>query len=125
MRTTRDTRDAGMVTAEAAVVLPTLVLLLALAVTVVTTVGAQLKLVDAARESARAAARGEDVATVKRAGQQTGPSGTAVEVVRTGRIVRVTARATTKPLGLLPGLHLTAQAITESEERTTAGTAQR
>ena len=58
-------RDAGMVTAETAVVLPVLLLVLAGAVAAVTVVGAQLRCVDAAREGARAAARGEDVATVR------------------------------------------------------------
>lgn len=115
MRTTRDARDAGMVTAEAAVVLPTLVLLLALAISVVTAVGAQLKLVDAAREAARMAARGEDAATVQRVGEQAGPSGTAVDVVQTGRTIEVTTRVRTRPLGLLPSLHLTARAVTETE----------
>ena len=54
-----------MVTAETAVVLPVLLLVLAGAVAAVTVVGAQLRCVDAAREGARAAARGEDVATVR------------------------------------------------------------
>ena len=48
-----------MVTAETAVVLPVLLLVLAGAVAAVTVVGAQLRCVDAAREGARAAARGE------------------------------------------------------------------
>src|SRR5688500_19315552 len=52
-------RDAGMVTAETAVVLPVLLLVLVCAVAAVTVVGAQLRCVDAAREGARAAARGE------------------------------------------------------------------
>jgi Flp pilus assembly protein TadG len=48
--------EAGMVTAETAVVLPVLLLVLAGAVAAVTVVGAQLRCVDAAREGARAAA---------------------------------------------------------------------
>jgi hypothetical protein len=50
------------VTAETAVVLPVLVLVLAAAVWAVATVAAQLRCVDAAREAARAAARGEPTA---------------------------------------------------------------
>ena len=42
--------EAGMVTAETAVVLPVLLLVLAGAVAAVTVVGAQLRCVDAARE---------------------------------------------------------------------------
>ena len=48
-----------MVTAETAVVLPVLLLVLAGAVAAVVVVGAQLRCVDAAREGARAAARGD------------------------------------------------------------------
>ena len=53
-----------MVTAETAVVLPVLLLVLLCAVAAVTVVGAQLRCVDAAREGARAAARGETDAVV-------------------------------------------------------------
>ena len=57
-------RERGMVTAEAAMVFPVLVCLtLALAWTVLLGV-AQVRVVDAAREAARLAARGEDGATV-------------------------------------------------------------
>ena len=58
-------RDDGMVTAETAVVLPVLLLVLAGAVAAVVVVGAHLRVVDAAREGTRAAARGEDVAAVR------------------------------------------------------------
>ncbi len=54
-----------MVTAETAVVLPVLLLVLAAVVAAVLVVGAQLRCVDAAREGARAAARGEDPAAVQ------------------------------------------------------------
>ncbi|HJX42614.1 MAG TPA: TadE family type IV pilus minor pilin, partial [Geodermatophilus sp.] len=54
-----------MVTAETAVVLPVLLLVLAAVVAAVVVVGAQLRCVDAAREGARAAARGEDPAAVQ------------------------------------------------------------
>jgi hypothetical protein len=57
-------RDAGMVTAETAVLLPVLLVVLAAAVFVLACVAAQLKCVDAARAAARAAARGEPVAAV-------------------------------------------------------------
>ena len=51
-------RDGGMATAELAVVLPTLVLVIAVGLTMVSVVLAQVRCVDAAREAARAAARG-------------------------------------------------------------------
>jgi Flp pilus assembly protein TadG len=50
-----------MVTAELAASLPVLVLLLAFAISVVSVVGIRISVADAAREAARAAARGENV----------------------------------------------------------------
>ena len=89
-----------MVTAEAALVLPVLVLVLAGAVAVVTVVGAQLRCVDAAREGVRAAARGEAVARVVAAAQEVAPDGAAVVVGDPeGHLVSVTVRAPVRPLG--------------------------
>ena len=51
--------DGGMATAELAVVLPVLVLLVAAGLTAISVLLAQLRCVDGAREAARAAARGE------------------------------------------------------------------
>jgi Flp pilus assembly protein TadG len=51
--------DGGMVTVELAACLPVLVLLLAVALSAVGVVGAQVRVQDAAREAARAAARGD------------------------------------------------------------------
>jgi len=107
--------DDGMVTVEAAVVLPALLAVLALAVGAVMTVGAQLQLVDAARQAARLAARGEPADVVEEVGERAGPRGTTVAVRRDGSTLTVTAKATTKPLGLLPGIGLQAKAVAESE----------
>ena len=94
-----------MVTAEAALVLPVLVLVLAGAVAVLTVVGAQLRCVDAAREGVRAAARGEPASVVVSAAGRLAPDGAAVttEPVEDG-LVTVTVRAPVRPLGtaLLP-----------------------
>jgi len=95
-------REAGMVTAETAVVLPVLLLVLAAAVAGVTVVGAQLRCVDAAREGARAAARGEAAAVVEAAVSRTAPDG-AVTAISTGeRDVRVTVTAAVAALGPVP-----------------------
>jgi Flp pilus assembly protein TadG len=91
-----------MVTAETAVVLPVLLLVLAGAVAAVTVVGAQLRCVDAAREGARAAARGEDVATVRALVARAAPEGMTVAVVRDGEDVRVTVSGRITPLGPVP-----------------------
>ena len=54
--------DDGMVTAELAVCLPVLVLLLAVALGAVSVAGARLRVTDVAREAARLAARDDNAA---------------------------------------------------------------
>ena len=88
-----------MVTAETAVVLPVLLLVLAGAVAAVTVVGAQLRCVDAAREGARAAARGDDVATVAAIVRRVAPDGAGIDAIREGEDVRVTVTVEVPPLG--------------------------
>jgi Flp pilus assembly protein TadG len=91
-----------MVTAETAVVLPVLLLVLAGAVAAVTVVGAQMRCVDAAREAARAAARGEEPAVVYAIASRAAPSGAVTGVVADGDEVRVTVSAEIAPLGPVP-----------------------
>lgn len=91
-----------MVTAETAVVLPVLLLVLAAAVSAVTVVGAQVRCVDAAREGARAAARGETPATVSELVRRTAPAGAVVDVALAGDEVRVRVSAPVAPLGPVP-----------------------
>jgi len=91
-----------MVTAETAVVLPVLLLVLAGAVAAVTVVGAQLRCVDAAREGARAAARGEAAAAVSQLTARTAPPGAVTAVSVAGEEVRVTVSAEVAPLGPVP-----------------------
>src|SRR3954463_2131980 len=95
-------REAGMVTAETAVVLPVLLLLLAGAVAAVTLVGGQLRCVDAAREGARAAARGEPAAPVSRSAGELAPHGAIVGVSGDADEVRVTVTVRAAPFGPLP-----------------------
>ena len=91
-----------MVTAETAVVLPVLLLVLAGAVAAVIVVGAQLRCVDAAREGARAAARGDDVADVTALAARAAPGGAMTTVNPEGEEVRVTVTARIAPLGPVP-----------------------
>jgi Flp pilus assembly protein TadG len=91
-----------MVTAETAVVLPLLLLVLAGAVAAVTVVGAQLRCVDAAREGARAAARGEEIAEVRTLVSRAAPDGATADVDLAGERVRVTVVADVAPLGPVP-----------------------
>jgi len=95
-------RDDGMVTAETAVVLPVLLLVLAGAVAAVVVVGAHGRVVDAAREGARAAARGEDVAAVGAIAGRAAPHGAVTDVSAGGDEVRVTVTARVAPLGPVP-----------------------
>jgi Flp pilus assembly protein TadG len=94
--------EAGMVTAETAVVLPVLLLVLAGAVAAVTVVGAQLRCVDAAREGARAAARGEDTSVVTALAGDAAPDGAATRVALDEATVTVTVTAEVAPLGPVP-----------------------
>src|SRR2546430_2996457 len=98
--------DRGSVTAELAVALPALVLLLLAGLTAVMAVLAKLECVDAAREAARAAARGDSGIT---AGARVAPHGATVLVDADGELVRATVRAPVRPLGgHLPGFTVSA-----------------
>lgn len=105
-----------MVTAETAVVLPVLVFVLAAAVAAVIVVGSQLRCVDAAREGARAAARGEPVAVVTELAGRAAPDGARTSVTTTADTVSVTVTASVQPLGPLPWrlqVHASASAVVE------------
>jgi Flp pilus assembly protein TadG len=105
-----------MVTAETAVVLPVLVLVLIGAVAALTVVGAQLRCVDAAREGARAAARGEDIAAVMAVVARGAPGGAATTVSVDGDEVTVTVSAEVAPLGSVSlGVEVSARAVAERE----------
>ncbi len=85
--------DQGSATAETAVVLPSLVLVLALAVWAVTVAVAQLRCVDAASTGARALARDEPAALVLAAARSAGPPGARVMLGRGVDTVTVTVDA--------------------------------
>ena len=111
-----------MVTAETAVVLPVLLLVLAGAVAAVTVIGAQLRCVDAAREGARAAARGDDVATVRALVLRAAPDGMDVAVAYGGEDVRVVVAGRLPLLGPVPlDVELVAEAVARLEPGVTGG----
>jgi hypothetical protein len=91
-----------MVTAEAALVLPVLLLVLAAAVAALAVVGAQVRCVDAAREGARAAARGEPAPEVVALARQVAPDGSRVTVAADGDRVVVSVAVEVAPLGPVP-----------------------
>lgn len=110
-------REEGMVTAEAAVVIPSLVVVLVLMLTVLITLSAQLKAVDASREAARFAARGEATATAVRAGQRLAPPGAEVTIHhRPPDLVEAAVTARVRPFGLLPAITVRASSLAEREE---------
>lgn len=85
------------------------------------TVGAaQLRTVDAARETARAVARGDDTAAAVGRGEEVGPPGTRVRVSAGDTDVVATATAPVSgPGGLfgwMPGITLHARAVATTEE---------
>jgi Flp pilus assembly protein TadG len=106
-------RDCGSVTAELAAAFPVLVILLIAGLAGVSAVVTQLRCVDAAREAARAAARGEPG---EAAGQRAAPADARVSVSVDGELARATVRAGVHPLGArLPGFTVEARAVAAVE----------
>ncbi|WP_426242843.1 TadE family type IV pilus minor pilin [Nocardioides sp. LHG3406-4] len=108
--------ERGAVTAELAMGLP---LLLALTVGLAWLLGvgtAQVRAVDAARESARALARGDSEAEAVALGRAVAPAGARISIGTDGGRVVVRVRATvTGPGGLfeaLPSAEVDAEAVT-------------
>ncbi|HKE69850.1 MAG TPA: TadE family type IV pilus minor pilin [Nocardioidaceae bacterium] len=109
-----------MVTAEAAMVIPVLLLVTVALAWLVTLGIAQVRCLDAAREAARLAARGEPPGAVTAAAQRAGLPGSRVFVDRTGETVTVQVEAVVVPdvplLDQLPGVTLRADATSADEE---------
>ena len=108
-----------MVTAELALTLPLLVAVTLGLVWLLAVGVAQVRLVDAARETARAAARGESTTEAVRLGEQVAPRDATMRV--TAGTQTVVARAEVElhgPGGLfdfLPGVRLSAEATAATE----------
>ena len=112
--------DGGMATAELAVVLPTLVFVIAAGLAMVSVVLAQVRCVDAAREAARAAARGESSEVVRSAAVRAAPAGAHVDVASAGEEVEVTVSAPAGRAGrVLPAFHVSASAVALREPEST------
>lgn len=87
-----------MVTAEFAVAMPAVVLVLALACAVLGFVVDEIRCTDAARAGARAASRGDATAAVRRIAEPLAPPGATVSVSG-GAVVRVVVHAPARRLG--------------------------
>jgi hypothetical protein len=102
-----------MVTAEFAVALPALVLLLGFSLGAVSAAVDKLRCVDAAREAAIGAARGGDG---PRAARAQAPAGATVTVTTDGGVARAVVTMRTTPLGThLPGIIVRATAVAATE----------
>jgi hypothetical protein len=111
--------DRGSATVEVAVALPALVFLMVIGLWGVTVAGDQVACVDAARAGARAAARGEDPASVRAAVAKAAPPGADIEISRGSAMTQVVVTVAIRPPGsvTLPGLVLRerAEALTEPD----------
>jgi TadE-like protein. len=85
----RGTRERGMATAEFAVVLPAVVLVLALSLGALGLAWDQIRCVDAARAGARAASRGDSAEAVILVAGRAAPSGAEVSIGEAPGLVRV------------------------------------
>lgn len=92
--------DGGMVTAEVALALPALVIVVAALLSVIAAVAGQLRCVAAAREGARAAARGESAEVVQQLTIRAAPEGAQVDVSSAADTVTVVVTASVHPLGV-------------------------
>ncbi|CAN7646713.1 TadE family type IV pilus minor pilin [Mycolicibacterium frederiksbergense] len=102
--------DTGAVTVEAAFAIAALVSVLVVCLAGLNAAVLQIRCVDAAREAARLAARGDDgVAAARRVG----PAGAVVSVHREGDLL--VARISTKS-ALLPGITIAAEAVSVAEQ---------
>ncbi|UGY92323.1 TadE family type IV pilus minor pilin [Streptomyces gobiensis] len=107
--------DRGQVTAETAVVVPSLVLLTAMLAWGVLVAAAQIQCVDAARAGARAAARAEPFAKSMAVARSVAPRGAEVELAREGELVRVRVSARSAGPGPLT-IGVRAEAVAHAEE---------
>jgi len=111
--------EQGAVTAETALVIPVLVLLTAVLAWMVGIGVAQVRAVDAARETARSLARGDDQSASVEIGRRVAPDGATIDVRAEGDEVVVTVRAEIggpgRLFGLLPGHSVEAEAVAVRE----------
>ena len=112
----------GAVTAEVAIALPILLTLLFLGIWLIGVVTANIQCIDAARDVARAVARGESPEIAQEIGRRTAPSNATITITRTGPDIHVTVTATPNRnaplLTALPATPTTAKAILQSEPTT-------
>ncbi len=117
--TARSRKNHGMVTVEAAVIMPLLAVFMLVLVWLLSLGITQVRVVDAARDGARAAARGENGQTAQEAARQSAPDGAQVRISEHGDMVTVTVQVDAEPPGWLlvplPGVGIDATSTMEVE----------
>jgi Flp pilus assembly protein TadG len=113
--------DRGAATAELALTLPLLVAITVGLVWLLSVGAAQVRVVDAARETARAAARGDSTDEAVARGLQVAPPGSRVTLAEAGPGGRVTAQVVGEVrgpgglFGFLPAVTVHAEAVAAGE----------
>jgi Flp pilus assembly protein TadG len=108
----------GAATAELALAIPLLLSLTVGLVWLLSIAAAQVQMVDAAREAARAAARGDGTAEAEARGERVAPGSTVSVVSRDDEVVSTATGSVTPPgglLGFLPAVRLHARAVAVME----------
>lgn len=117
--------EEGAVTAETAMVLPMLVAMTVGLVWLVSLGVTQIRVVDAARETARSLARDDPTATALDLGYRAAPPGARITTETDGERVRVRVAAVSRGPGglfaLLPDVTLDAEAVAAREGASGAG----
>lgn len=113
-RTAARRDDSGMATAELAACLPVLVLLVAFVVSVTTVGSAAVRAQDAAREAARAAARGDNAAA-SRLAHDAAPGSTVTISRGTDAVTAVVELHEHLLLSWLPAVTVTGRAVAAQE----------
>jgi len=113
--------DRGSVTAELAVGLPAVVLVLVMVLVVASTAIAQTRCSDGARAGARAAALGEDDATVVAVARRVSGAGAQVGVTHDDGWVTVQVDAAVGLGGRLGPIRVQADAVARAEPSSTVG----
>jgi Flp pilus assembly protein TadG len=107
-------RDAGMVTAELAACLPVLILLLAVALSAVSVASTRVRAEDAAREAARAAARGDQARALALA--RAAAPGAQVRITTSrGEVTAVATVHAHLPVPFLPEVSVSGRAVAARE----------
>lgn len=115
----RQRDESGAVTAEAAMVIPVLALVAVGLCWLVSLGVAQVRVVDAARETARALARADDPDEAIELGRRVAPDGARFSVAAAGDDIEVTVKArVSAPGGLFdfPGFTASATAVAARED---------